>query len=175
LDHWSVVEPLSEDHDLTGFTCGDDPMDTWLNNSAQREHKRGSCRVHVCKHHVVGIQGFFALASHEVRKVDYPGDAGGLTVIPSILLARLGRHVRLVGENVGVALVMEALGVAVAAADMVGSRLLIVHAKHEDLAGWYSKMGFRVSRSDPLRLSMKLATAGELVNRYRASLETNGG
>lgn len=143
-------------------------MDGWLQEDARREHQRGSCRVHVCVHQEHGVQAFFALASHEVRRGDFPTQAGGLSVIPSILLARLGRHTRLSDNKVGVSLVLEALNVAITAAEMVGSRLLVVDAKHDDLVSWYKKMGFKVSHSDPFRLSMKMATARALVEGYRA-------
>jgi hypothetical protein len=72
-------------------------------------------------------------------------------------LAHLGRHIRLKG--IGPILLVEALKSAVAAADIVGSRLVVLNAKTERVARWFESLSFRRTNTDPLRLYMRMATA----------------
>jgi N-acetylglutamate synthase-like GNAT family acetyltransferase len=44
------------------------------------------------------------------------------------------------------------MGQSVAAAEHIGLRAILVHAKDEDARSWYEKYGFEPSPTDPLHL-----------------------
>ena len=55
----------------------------------------------------------------------------------------------------------------VEAADVIGARVLLVHAKHDAAKAWYLRFGFEESPTDPLHLLM-------LLKDVRAFLERHG-
>lgn len=162
---WTSVEPLSDSHDLDGFTCGEDDLDSWFHGLARRANVSGTAAVHVCVNPDDGVVAFLALASHQMQAVDLSkGAAGGLTGdVPCTLLARMGLHRELRGQGLGAQLILEALKLAVQASAVVASRLLVVDAKNESLAKWYASMNFHPTIGDPLRLYMKMSTAQAVI------------
>jgi len=88
------------------------------------------------------------LASTRVRK----GQARH--AIPVILLARLAVDRALQGQGVGAALLKDALLRTAAAAETIGARALLVHAKDEQAREFYEHFGFEPSPSDPLHLML---------------------
>lgn len=63
----------------------------------------------------------------------------------------------------GTQLVVDALRRIVAAADLSGGRVIVVDADNERLVPFYTAHSFLPTRSDPLRLYMKVATARRLL------------
>ena len=101
------------------------------------------------------MRGYYSLAagsvapekaSERVRK-GQPGYP-----IPVILLARLAVDRRLQGKGVGAALLKDALFRASGAADTIGARALLVHAKDDKARRFYEHFGFEPSPTDPLHL-----------------------
>jgi predicted N-acetyltransferase YhbS len=72
--------------------------------------------------------------------------------VPVILLARLAVDLKETGKGLGRSLLKDALLRAVQAADLVGCRAVMVHAKDENAIAFYEMFGFEPSRGDPFRL-----------------------
>jgi predicted N-acetyltransferase YhbS len=72
--------------------------------------------------------------------------------VPVILLARLAVDGSEKGKGLGTGLLKDALLRAVQAADIVGCRALMVHAKDDGARAFYQRFGFQPSPSDPFRL-----------------------
>jgi GNAT superfamily N-acetyltransferase len=72
--------------------------------------------------------------------------------IPVILLARLAVDTSLKGRGIGPALLEDALLRTTKAADTIGARALLVHAKDDDAKGFYEHFNFEPSPSDPYHL-----------------------
>ena len=77
-------------------------------------------------------------------------------LIPLLVLARLAVAVDHRGQGLGAALLKDAIGRRLAAAEIAGIRTLAVHAKDERARGFYEHFGFRPSPSDPLHLLVLL-------------------
>jgi len=73
-------------------------------------------------------------------------------LIPLMVLARLAVAVDHQGQGLGAALLKDAIGRTLAAANIAGICALAVHAKDERARGFYEHFGFRPSPSDPLHL-----------------------
>jgi GNAT superfamily N-acetyltransferase len=69
-----------------------------------------------------------------------------------ILLARLAVHQTEKGQGLGAALLKDALLRALQAADIIGCRAVLVHAKDQQAQTFYRKYGFESSPIDEFHL-----------------------
>jgi len=73
--------------------------------------------------------------------------------VPVILLTRLAVDTSAQGRKIGRALVLDALARVNAAADDIGVRALLIHAKDEEARAFYMHLAeFEPSPTDPLHL-----------------------
>jgi predicted N-acetyltransferase YhbS len=72
--------------------------------------------------------------------------------VPIILLARLAVNTREKGHGLGSGFLKDALLRAAAAADLIGGRAVMVHARDEKAAAFYQRFGFEPSPTEPFRL-----------------------
>ena len=75
---------------------------------------------------------------HSGSARDWPGTRSRV-----MLLARLAVDLAWQGRGLGKALVKDALLRTAAAADIAGIRALLVHAKDDEVRGWYEALGVR--------------------------------
>ncbi|MCC7256774.1 MAG: GNAT family N-acetyltransferase [Gammaproteobacteria bacterium] len=151
-----AIEKLTQAHEVDSFDCGQAELNRFLKQQAWVSQQANSARTYVLAERGV-VRGYFSLAAgsvaHEsastrVRK----GQARH--AIPVILLARLAVDRALQGQGVGAALLKDALLRTAAAAETIGARALLVHAKDERARGFYEHFGFEPSPSDPLHLML---------------------
>ncbi len=102
------------------------------------------------------VLGYCALAAGSIRRQELPArHARGVPEpVAVILLARLAVAVEAHGRGYGSALLVDAARRALAGAEVIGARALIVHASDERAAGFYERFGFMPSPSDPLHLAV---------------------
>lgn len=162
-----VSEILGEDHDLSGFDSGRPRLDHWLRTQAHRAARSGTARTHVwVEPGGSEVVAYYALAPTEVRRQDLPrAMTGGVSVIPSYLLARLALDRRLQGQRLGSQLLVDALEVVVAAAELAAGRLVVVDAIDEAAAAFYRHHDFTPVQGMPGRLVMKISTARAALGR----------
>ncbi|WP_211253473.1 GNAT family N-acetyltransferase [Knoellia subterranea] len=102
------------------------------------------------------IQGFYALATGGVENAAAPARiTKGVPrhPVPVILLTRLAVDSSAQGKNLGRSLLVDALARVNAAADEVGVRALLIHAKDDDARAFYMHLAeFEPSPTDPLHL-----------------------
>ncbi len=96
--------------------------------------------------------GFYALASAAVERADTPGRVrrNMPDPVPVILLSRLAIDAKNQGQGLGAQLLRDAITRAVAAAEIIGVRALLVHALHEQARAFYAHFDFEPSPTDPL-------------------------
>lgn len=155
---------LSGDHELSGFDCGVPDLNAWLWSHAVRAQDQGTARTTVwLPEDSDAVRAYYAIAPTQVLREEglARGDAGGHTVIPGYLLARLALDRTLHGQGYGAELLYDALETIVHAADFAGGRLIVVDAIDERAAVFYQHHDFKPLRNNPLRLVMKIATAVE--------------
>jgi GNAT superfamily N-acetyltransferase len=106
---------------------------------------------------LMAVAGFYSLAAGSVHKGEAPERvAKGVPShpIPVVLLARLAVDREFQGLGVGKGLLRDALLRVSSAADIIGIRALLVHAKDERAERFYSQFGFCASPTDPLHLML---------------------
>ena len=152
----SAIEKLAPDHDLSVFDCGKPALDDWLKRFALASQAAEAVQSYVvCRGKIV--VGYYALAAGSVVRETVPGRvARGLArhPVPVVVLARLAvdRHEH--GRGIGSALLKDALLRIARAADVIGVRAVLVHAKDEDARAFYERFDFEASPVDPLQMSL---------------------
>ena len=112
------------------------------------------------------VVGFHTLAS---ATVEHAGTSGRVRrnmpdQVPVILLSRLAIDRKEQGQGLGAALLRDAVTRAVAAAEIIGVRALLVHALHEQARAFYAHFHFEPSPTDPQHLLL-------LINGARTVLD----
>ena len=95
-------ERLASEHELRSFRCGNDDLDSWLQDAGITADRAGTARVYVWLDDDQ-VVGYFAILPHSVRREDVPSAVGrgAPGVIPGFLLARLALSEDLHGQGRG--------------------------------------------------------------------------
>jgi predicted N-acetyltransferase YhbS len=151
-------QPLSADHQLNTFNCGETSLDEWLKRRAILNQTNGASRTFVVVDKNQLVMGYYALAAGAVHHQDatrsirqnMPGP------IPVMVLARLAVDIRTQGMQLGAGLLRDAVDRSLAVANNTGVRALLVHALHERAKQFYLYFGFQASPVHPLTLMLRL-------------------
>lgn len=148
------IAPLARDHQLDGFDSGAEELDRWLRRFARVADASGTARTYVLAE-ADRVVGYYALTPGAVSRRDLPErHARGMPAHPIgvILLARLAVDRCRQGQGYGRALMADAAFRTLQAADLVGARAMLVHARDELAANFYERLGFVRSPTDSLHL-----------------------
>lgn len=164
-------EPLGKHHRLDEFDCGEPALDEWLKRHARSAHASGSARVFVTTlDDGETVVGYYALAAAQVAPEEATARAlkgqPQARPVPAILLARLAVDRAHQSAGLGRSLLQDALLRCLEAAEAIGARVLLVHAKHDTAKAWYMQYGFEESPTDPLHLLMLLKDARAFLQRH---------
>src|SRR5438046_1576002 len=162
--------PLEATHDVSAFDCGVTALNDYLRKFALQNVRSQSARTYVATRGPP-VVGYYTLAAGSARREETPARiAKGLAAhpVPVILLARLAVDAGEKGKGLGAGLLKDALLRAVQAADIVGCRAVMVHAKGEGARAFYQRFGFAPSPGDPFRLFL-------LMKDVKASLGVSPG
>ena len=152
------IEPIQASHAVEAFDCGEVALNRFLIRFALVNQRARASRTYVA---LAGdaVVGFHTLVVGEVSPEQAPEHIRkGLArhPIPLMVLARLAVAVEHQGQGLGAALLKDAIGRTLAAAEIAGIRALAVHAKDERARGFYGHFGFWPSPSDPQHLVVLL-------------------
>ncbi len=147
-------EPLEPRHELEGFRCGVPALDVYLKERALTDQRAEKSRTYVATRERRAV-AYFSLAAAGVEPEDATARLAkgqGRQPIPVVLLARLAVDLHEQGNGLGEAMLVDALRRCTQAADMIGARAVLVHAKDERARGFYVRYGFEPSPTNPLHL-----------------------
>jgi GNAT superfamily N-acetyltransferase len=160
-------EAIGDDHDVSTFDCGQPALNDYLQKFALQNHRNQSARTYVaCRGKQV--VAYYTLAAGSVRREETTARvAKGLArhPVPIVLLARLAVDRQEQGRGLGAALLRDALLRAAQAADLIGCRAVLVHAKDQAARLFYQRYGFEPSPMDEMHLYL-------LIKDLKASLGT---
>ncbi|SDR98372.1 GNAT family N-acetyltransferase [Agrococcus carbonis] len=150
---YSQPAPLTAEHDLDRFECGNTSIDAWLRGQALRNEVKGFSRTFVTLDGAGDVAGFYTLSSFAVeRRLAGKDGKGGPPPIPAILLGKLAVHRDHRGRGLGYSLLQHAVIQAVRAGEIAAARVMLVHAADETAASFYRKFGFRPVNDGALSL-----------------------
>ena len=158
--NFSLESPvlLDSSHHVDDFACGNAELNHYVRSFACIHNQHGAARTFVT---VEGRQvvGYYTLTIGSVGKEETPRRISkGLAKhpVPVIILARLAVNKQFQGKGVGQALLKDALLRIVGAADEIGGRAVLVHAKDDKAKAFYLKFGFEPSPVDSFHLYLLL-------------------
>jgi N-acetylglutamate synthase-like GNAT family acetyltransferase len=130
-------------HDVHDFASGVDALDRYLERIGAQAQSSGDARVYVVTtddHRTV--VAYYTLSAGSVAYTDAPVRARkGVPErpIPVVVLGRVAVDDRHRQSGLGRALLRDSMLRVLAAAEHVGVRALLVHAKNDDVRDWYLK------------------------------------
>ncbi|MDN5870155.1 MAG: GNAT family N-acetyltransferase [Nitrococcus sp.] len=155
----SAPEPLTAEHDVSGFSCGKPALDHWLKTRALSNQEKGFTAV-IVVHDRRRVVGYYGLAPTAIVSSAMPRSmrtAQPPNPVPCLLLGQLATDEAWAGRGIGTGLLKHALGRCVTAAKLIGGRALLVHAVDTDAAAFWARRGFLPSRHDPFILFRPMA------------------
>lgn len=160
-----LPRPLERSDLSDEFDSGSPELDTWLRRFAWMAAAAGTARTQVVCDAKGRVRAYYALSPGAVRREHVPARLGRGSPDPIgvILLARLAVDRSVQGQGLGSALVRDAAVRALAAAELVGARALVVHAADDRAGDFYRRLGFEPFPSDPLHLGVLMK---DLRRRY---------
>ena len=162
-------EPIAKKHDRKAFDCGDPALNDFLQRYARQSHESGAAKTFLAIDSTDNktILGIYSLAPGSLAYADTPKLARrGLArhEVPGFRLARIATSLHCQGNGLGGQLLAAAARRCLQAAAQVGGVILIIDAKNQRAAQWYTSYGAIPLSSKPLTLVMPLATfAAELI------------
>ena len=149
-----IIHKLDRTHRVESFDCGYEGLDRYLTRFALNNQSAGSAHTYVAVEGDRAI-GYYSLAVGAVAHAEAPPRVTkGLArhPVPVMLLARLAVDRAARGQGLGAILLHDALRRTLQAADIVGIRAVIVHAKGDDAKRFYEHFDFDLSPTDAYSL-----------------------
>ena len=156
MSGYGTIEKLRREHQLDGFNCGKEDLNRFLQRQAWNNQQAHSAQTYVLAKELAVI-GYYSLAAGAITHDEATERAKkGLArhPIPVILLARLAVDASMQGKGIGPALLKDALLRVASAADTIGARAVLVHAKDDNAKGFYEHFNFEPSPTDPYHLML---------------------
>ncbi|MCK5494103.1 MAG: GNAT family N-acetyltransferase [Candidatus Omnitrophica bacterium] len=149
---------LEKYHVLDTFDCGSESLNTYLQQFAYINIRNNSSRTYVTARED-RVVGYYTIAPGSVKKEEAPSRVGkGLSrhPVPVVIIARLAVDKTEQKTGIGKGLLKDALIRIISAADIIGGRAVLVHAKDDNAASFYKKFGFEESPIDRFHLYLLL-------------------
>lgn len=156
-------ELLTAEHHVTGFSCGKESLDQWIRGRAKRNQTEGTSRTWVVLGDEGSIAGYYSSATGALLKTTATAKAsqGQPDEIPAILLGRFAVAEKHQRRGLGQALLKHFIMKGLEVSDIVGVRLLLVHAMDQDAREFYLHFDFEPSPIDDLTLMLLLKDVRE--------------
>jgi GNAT superfamily N-acetyltransferase len=145
---------------VAAFDSGNEALDSWLRERALRNEREDASRTYVVSDGA-RVVGYYSLAAAAIPHARATGRSrrNMPDPVPAMLLARLAVDSKLQGRQIGANLLRDAIRRTLAAADIAGIRLLLVHAADEHARRFYEHFELEPSPTDELHLMLVLKDA----------------
>jgi GNAT superfamily N-acetyltransferase len=165
------TQTLGRHHDRASFSCGVEPLDTYIRERAlQDQDRRASvCWILPSNEDARQIRGYYTLSAYAVRLRDLPEpQARKLPKYPDVPCAILGRLAvdrRYRGQRLGEHLLLDAMAKVLTQSESIAAYALIVDAQDDTAAAFYTRCDFIAFPTNPRRLFLPVATIAQLFAR----------
>lgn len=134
----SAPAPLTADHDVSGFDCGEPALNDWLRHRALKNESRFS-RTYVVCDDGKRVVAYFCISAGAVERAAAPGKVrrNAPDTIPVSVIGRLAVSRDHAGKGLGADLLADALRRIAVASQSIGIGAVLVHAKDEAAKRFY--------------------------------------
>jgi len=167
----SRPESLTKENHLSQFDCGKEPLTDWLKKHALPSQTAGQSKTMVVTEDGSKIvSGYYSYSIISVEHVDSTPERvkKGLAKhsVPVFLIARLARHVKYRGTELGNRLLRHALKRAAIISTMIPIRAIIVDAIDDKAKLFYSDFDFEPYPADGLRMWLLVKDLLKTIQNY---------
>lgn len=161
-----VIEPLdTARHDRSGFQCGVEALDRYLQSQAGQDARRRVAAPYVLiRPPSPAVLGFYTLSNASVQAAELPPaivkKLPRYPTLPATLLGRLATDERSRGEGLGGLLLLDALRRCLRSE--TASLAVLVEAKDQSAVAFYEKHEFIALPEQPRRLFKPMAEIEKL-------------
>ena len=150
---------LGPDHVVDGFDCGRPALDRWIIERARANQDTGTSRTWVVVDDEETVVGYYASATASLlrRQATSRVRRNQPEEIPAMLLGRLAVHRAHSKAGLGSALLKHFIIKRLEVSQIVGLRVLLVHAMDEQARTFYLHFGFEPSPMDDRTLMLLVA------------------
>jgi GNAT superfamily N-acetyltransferase len=137
--HLSAPVPLTSEHDVSGFDCGEPALNDWLQHRALKNESRFSRTYVVCEGD--RVVAYFCILAGAVARTAAPSKVrrNAPDTIPVSVIGRLAVSCGHAGKGLGADLLADALRRIALASQSIGIAAVLVHAKDEAAKRFYLK------------------------------------
>jgi GNAT superfamily N-acetyltransferase len=137
VTHLTPPGPLTPDHDLSQFDCGEPALNEWLRTRALKNESRFSRTFVVCEDK--RVVGYFCISAGAVERAQAPGKIrrNAPDAVPVSVIGRLAVARDYAGRGLGADLLANALRRVALASQSIGIGAVVVHAKSEAAKRFY--------------------------------------
>jgi GNAT superfamily N-acetyltransferase len=156
VSEYGSIEKLRREHLLDHFDCSKEELNRFLKRQAWASQQSHGAQTYVLAKEL-RVFGYYSLAAGSVshdEATERVRKGQARHPIAVILLARLAVDKFAHGKGLGAALLKDALLRTAQAADIIGARALLVHAKDDVAKSFYEHFNFEPSPSDPYHLQL---------------------
>ena len=135
----SAPAPLTAEHDVSTFDCGEPSLNDWLRERALKNESRFSRTYVVCEG--TYVVAHYCIAAGAVERTAAPGKIrrNAPDMIPVSVIGRLAVNRARAGKGLGADLLSDALRRIAVASQSIGIGAVLVHAKDEAAKGFYMR------------------------------------
>jgi GNAT superfamily N-acetyltransferase len=135
----SAPVPLTVEHDLAGFDCGEPALNDWLRHRALKNESRFSRTYVVCDSN--RVVAYFCISAGAVERAAAPGKVrrNAPDTIPVSVIGRLAVSRDHAGKGLGADILSDALRRVAIASQSIGIGAVLVHAKDEAAKRFYMR------------------------------------
>lgn len=133
----SAPVPLTNQHDLNNFDCGEPALNDWLRHRALKNESRFSRTYVVCEDN--RVVAYFCISAGAVERSAAPGKLrrNAPDTIPVSVIGRLAVSRDHAGKGLGADMLSDALRRIALASQSIGIGAVMVHAKDEAAKRFY--------------------------------------
>jgi len=157
-----LIEPLADDHERGSFSCGNAPLDRFLQTQAGQYGRKGVGRTFVAVRPGQRVViGFYTLAASSIEIAHLPPTLAKKLPkhpVPMVLLGRLAVDSIARDQGLGKVLLSDALSRSLRIADELGVFGVHVHAADDGAVSFYARYGFQPFPEQNRHMLLSMAT-----------------
>jgi predicted GNAT family N-acyltransferase len=135
---FSAPEPISEEHDLSGFDCGEPVLNDWLKNRALKNESRFS-RTYVLCDEKKAVVAYVCISAGSIERKDAPAKLkrNAPNSIPVSIIGRLAVDQSQAGKGLGADMLSDAMRRIALASQTIGIGAVVIQAKDDAAKNFY--------------------------------------